>query len=246
MAGKFGSHISRFFGAALICAALGAAGGGLPARADEPCGETPASVTASKLYTDGKSEDALPYAEQALDQAEKICGAKNADLLVLLADLAAIHQSLKQYDQAEIYLRRVIDIKQAALAPEESGRPGLGLSNMIFDLDNLAFVYGAQGKFGEAGKLFERALAIAENAVGGDHIIVAQALRNLAQNYRAEGRFADADPLLSRAAAIEAGESDEMPSDWAAKLGVVPQEPLISVEPDAPEASLHPRDTARR
>ena len=44
------------------------------------------------LYTEGKTQDALTYAHQDIEYAEEICGAKSADLLVLLADLAAIHQ----------------------------------------------------------------------------------------------------------------------------------------------------------
>jgi len=95
---------------------------------------------------------------------------------------------------------------------------------MIIDLDNLAFVYGAQGKFAEAGELFERVLAIAEHAVGGKHIIVAQALRNLAENYRAEGRYDEASPLLTRAAQIEAVEANDIPAEWAEELGLTSPE----------------------
>jgi len=220
----------------------------------ETCAESAAGDKAGMLYTEGKSQDALPYAHQALEYAEEICGAKSADLLVLLADLAAIHQDLEQYNQAEFYFARIIDIKQAALAPEQTNKPGAGLPNMIIDLDNLAFVYGAQGKFADAGKLFRRVLAIAEHAVGEDHLIVSQALRNLAENYRAEGRFAEANPLLARAALIEAKTRDVIPANWAEKLGVEEAEPKIivipdeksSIDRDETEASLHPRNTARR
>ena len=116
---------------------------------------------------------------------------------------------------------------------------------MIIDLENLAFVYGAQGKFAEAGKLFERVLAIAEHAVGENHIIVSQALRNLAENYRAEGRFADANPLLARAALIEAKTRDVIPANWAEKLGVEEAEPIFSVVPDENEALMRVRSSIR-
>ena len=36
-------------------------------------------------------------------------------------------------------------------------------------LNNLALVYGAQRKYGEAAGLFERALAIREKALGASH-----------------------------------------------------------------------------
>jgi len=53
----------------------------------------------------------LPYAYQDIEFAEEIFGAKSADLLDHLADLAAIHQDLEQYDQAEFYLARIVGIK---------------------------------------------------------------------------------------------------------------------------------------
>lgn len=70
---------------------------------------------------------------------------------------------------------------------DDVSRVSAALPNMIINLNNLVFVYGAQGKFKAAGELFERVLAIAEAAVGDNHIIVAPALKNLAGNYRARG-----------------------------------------------------------
>ena len=219
------SHISRSIFALSLCALLLA---GLtwpsPAPADE-CAESPAAMQAGALYTDGESEAALPYAREALAHAEEQCGPRHAAIVILLSDLAGIYQDLGRYAEAEELLIRVVDIKQAALSPEEENKPRAGLPNMIIDLDNLAFVYGAQGKFPQAGELFERVLAITEHAVGKDHIIVSQALRNLAENHRAQGRFGEAAPLLAHAAEIEATAADDIPTDWAAKLGLISPEP---------------------
>ena len=219
------SHISHSIFALFLCALLLA---GLtwphPARADD-CAESPAAMRAGALYTDGESEAALPYARDALAHTEQQCGPRNAEIVILLSDLAAIYQDMGRYAEAEELLKRVIDIKQAALSPEEENKPGAGLPNMIIDLDNLAFVYGAQGKFPEASELFERVLAITVHAVGEDHIIVSQALRNLAENHRAQGSFGEVAPLLARATKIEATAADEIPTDWAAKLGLISPEP---------------------
>ena len=216
-------QVPRCFFAPLFLAALSALlAWPQPAHADA-CAESPAGRRAGVLYAEGESEAALPYGYQALAYAEQNCGAGNIAIVTLLADLAAIHQDMQRYDEAEKLLERVIDIKQAALSPEEEDKPGAALPNMIIDLDNLAFVYGAQGKFAEAGILFERVLAIAEHAVGENHIIVSQALRNLAENYRAEGRYSEAAPLLARAVRIEAVAADDIPANWAETLGLSPE-----------------------
>lgn len=217
-------HISRLifapFLGALLLAVLA-----WPHQADaEDCADSPAGVQAGTLYSEGESEAALPYALEALQYAEQQCGARNIAIVFLLSDLGAIYQDMGRYGDAEKQLKRVIDIKQAALSPEEENKPGAGLPDMIIDFDNLAFVYGAQGKFAEAGKLFERVLAIAEHAVGKNHIIVAQALRNLAENYRAEGRHDEASPLLTRASQIEAKAADNIPTNWADELGLTSTE----------------------
>jgi len=218
-------HISRSIVAPFLCALLMAILTGPHQAGAEGCAESPAGVQAGTLYSEGESEAALPYAREALEHAEQLCGAQNVAIVALLSDLGAIYQNLGRYAEAEELLKRVIDIKQAALSPEEENKPGAARPDMIIDLDNLAFVYGAQGKFSEAGKLFERVLAIAEHAVGKEHIIVAQALRNLAENYRAEGRYDEASPLLTRAAQIEAEVADDIPAAWADELGLTSPEP---------------------
>ncbi len=218
-------HVHRSVLAPFLWAAFSAMLAWPHAAIAEACADSPAGMRAGALYAEGESRAALPFARQALAHAEETCGARSTAIVTLLADLAAIYQDLERYGDAEVLLKRVIDIKQAALSPEEENKPGAALSNMIIDLDNLAFVYGAQGKFPEAGKLFERVLTIAEDAVGGEHIIVSQALRNLAENHRAEGRYVEAGPLLARAARIEAKAADDIPTDWAAKLGLLSPEP---------------------
>ena len=107
-----------------------------------------------------------------MPQAELKCANKDNALIAPLTDLASIHQNLGSYDAAALLLMRVIEIKQAAFLSEKTDKLGAALPNMIIDLNNLAFVYGAQGKFEAAGELFERVLFIAEKAVGGTHMLI--------------------------------------------------------------------------
>jgi tetratricopeptide (TPR) repeat protein len=69
-------------------------------------------------------------------------------------------------------------------------------------LNNLAGLYRAQGRFGEAEPLFEKALAIDEKALPANHPDLATDYNNLAGLYQAQGRFSEAEPLFIRALEI--------------------------------------------
>jgi Flp pilus assembly protein TadD len=74
-------------------------------------------------------------------------------------------------------------------------------------LNNLAAVYGKQGRSADAERLFKRSLAVFEKTLGANHPDVAGVLNNLAALYKAQGRTADAEPLFKRSAAIRAKAS---------------------------------------
>jgi tetratricopeptide (TPR) repeat protein len=73
-------------------------------------------------------------------------------------------------------------------------------------LNNLAFLYYAQGPHAQAEPLYRRALVICEKALGRDHPYVANSLENLAALYRATKRDEEAEKLEQRAARIRAIE----------------------------------------
>src|SRR5512138_3601418 len=60
-----------------------------------------------------------------------------------------------------------------------------------------------RGDFERALAIGERALELAEKAVGPDHIDVARSLHNVASCHAALGRLAEAEPLFKRALVIE-------------------------------------------
>ena len=62
-------------------------------------------------------------------------------------------------------------------------------------LNNLAALYDDQGKYSEAEPLYQRALAIREEALGPAHHDVATSLNNLALLYNNQGKYAKAEPL---------------------------------------------------
>jgi CHAT domain-containing protein/Tfp pilus assembly protein PilF len=87
-----------------------------------------------------------------------------------------------------------LGIREKALGPNH---PDVAQS-----LNNLALLYGNQGRHAEAEPLHKRSLAIYEKALGPDHPNVATILNNLAVLYEQQGRYADAEPLHKRSLAI--------------------------------------------
>src|SRR5882757_7457170 len=69
-------------------------------------------------------------------------------------------------------------------------------------LNNLAQIYGSQGRDGEAEPLFKRSIAILEKTAGLDSPEIASALNNLAALYQRQERFTEAEPLFKRALTI--------------------------------------------
>ena len=89
---------------------------------------------------------------------------------------------------------------QSALKEAEGfGQEDLRLA---LTLNNLAFLYQAQGKYAEAEPLYKRSLAIWEKALGPQHLHVATSLNNLALLYKTQGKYAEAEPLYKRSLAI--------------------------------------------
>jgi tetratricopeptide (TPR) repeat protein len=55
---------------------------------------------------------------------------------------------------------------------------------------------------GEAEPLYRRSLAIREQQLGPDHLVVATSLNNLAGLYDSQGRYGEAEPLYRRSLVI--------------------------------------------
>ena len=69
-------------------------------------------------------------------------------------------------------------------------------------LNNLAALYGRQGRNAQAERLFKRSAATFEKTLGPDHPDLAGVLENLAGLYKYQGRHADAQQVLKRSMAI--------------------------------------------
>ena len=109
--------------------------------------------------------------------------------------ITAAQQAYQQAEYAEAE-------KQLEAALKEAEAFGPDAVRLATSLNNLAALYHAQGKYAEAEPLYQRALAIRENALEPEHPDVATSLNNLAELYRAQGKYAESEPLHQRALAI--------------------------------------------
>ena len=73
---------------------------------------------------------------------------------------------------------------------------------MATDLNNLAELYRAQGRYAEAEPLYQRSLAIRKKALGPEHPYVAQTLENYAALLRQTERADEAERVEASAKEI--------------------------------------------
>ena len=146
---------------------------------------------ALKLQDAGKYDQALPFAERALEIRERLLGAEHRDVAAATNNLAGVYTGKGAYAKAEMLCQRALDIREKALGKDH---PDTGVS-----LNSLAELYYFQGKYGKGEPLFKRALDIFEKAAGKDHPLTAQCLSNLAELYRRRGKYEEAESLNKRA-----------------------------------------------
>ncbi|MEE8199620.1 MAG: tetratricopeptide repeat protein [Candidatus Acidoferrales bacterium] len=118
-----------------------------------------------------------------------------------MADAAKAYQ---QADYAEAEKLFLAALKEAEKFGEQDPR-------FAASLNNLAELYRTLGKYAQAEPLYERALAIAEKALGPEHPNAATSLENYAALLHKLNRDAEADKMEARAKAIRAKHAEENP-----------------------------------
>jgi tetratricopeptide (TPR) repeat protein len=93
---------------------------------------------------------------------------------------------------------RSAQIAELSRAGKYSKAHGPDHRDVAASLNNLADLYERQSRFAGAEPLYQRALAIREQAAGPDHPETATLPNNLASFYQAQGRYTDALPTVER------------------------------------------------
>jgi len=142
----------------------------------------------------GRSAEAEPLFEEALEIFRKALPEGHPDIATSLNNLALLYKSQGRSAEAEPLYDEALKICRKAL-PE--GHPDIATS-----LNNLALLYKSQGRSAEAEPLYDEALKIWRKALPEGHPDIATSLNNLALLYKSQGRSAEAEPLYDEALKI--------------------------------------------
>jgi tetratricopeptide (TPR) repeat protein len=143
---------------------------------------------ANELGSQGHYAEALPLATQALAIFEKVLPGDNANLGILVGNLARLQLELKDFAKAETSYKRAV----AILEKQPASRPAdLGLMYA-----NIADLCERQQRHADAEAYYRKSLPLVEKGFGPDHENVAAVINNFAEIYRLQGKDPDSEPLL--------------------------------------------------
>ncbi len=133
---------------------------------------TPLYVIASIHLAAGRLSEALSASRRALAIGEASPSEVEPPLPRLLEQLAAILERRGERDEVEALFRRIIEGYDKMRDPPAE--------ELAKTLNRLALLLGRSGRREEAAPLFERALTLTEEALGPEHLSVAELLYNAA------------------------------------------------------------------
>lgn len=178
-------------------------------------------LQAITLGRDNRLDEAIEVGEAAVDSARRILGPQHERTASALSTVGAMHRRVGNLEVAERMLREAHRIELEAYGQAQSGT-----------VNNLANILRDRGLLDEAGRLYRKALELAQARLGADSPGAASYRRNLAlyqttagdaesamKNLRAAyGRYASAYPIDTGSnlnmrsqlswALMEAGEFD--------------------------------------
>ena len=143
---------------------------------------------AIELMNQGKYAEALAPATQAAEGIEKALGPDNANVAIVIGNLAQVHLRLDQFDKAEALYKRAMSILEKQHGANDKD---LGLL-----LANMADLYTRQQRYAEAEPYYRRCIPLLEKAFGADNNNVTVMISNFADVERNQGKDPDAEPTL--------------------------------------------------
>jgi TonB family protein len=148
-----------------------------------------------ELFNQGKFEESLPLARQALMLRESEAQSNPRQLRTARINLAAVLIKLNKLNEATSIYERLLKESEAA-----NGKASLDNAEL---LDKLAWLKFMQADHLRAKELFRRALKIREAALGANDIQVASTAFQIAETYRLTDDFKTAEPFYLRAIEIK-------------------------------------------
>ncbi len=147
-----------------------------------------------QAYQEGKYQDGIALAEQALALAREAFGPEHPDTLTSMNNLALLYQSQGRYGDAEPLYAETLAVRRRVLGPEHP--------STLTSMNNLAALYDDQGRYGDAEPLYAETLVVRSRVLGPEHPDTLASMNNLAFLYKAQGRYGDAEPLYAETLAV--------------------------------------------
>jgi CHAT domain-containing protein/Tfp pilus assembly protein PilF len=181
-----------------------------PAEQAKLAEATALSIRLVELHAAGKSAEAIPLAEQALDIRKQVLGEMHPDYATSLHNLAGLYDAQGDYAKAEPLYRQSLTIRKQVL--------GVKHPDYAASLNNLGLLYQAQHNYAKAVPLLAEALPIHKLVFGEKHPYYVASVDNLAGLYKDQGNYAKAESLYLEALAIRKQVFGEKHPDYAHSL----------------------------
>ena len=169
---------------------------------------------AGQLFQQGAFEEALEYAERALELGRRLLDPDDPQLAMLMRNAAQANLKNGRLKRAEALAAEALEHLEEHLGPYDLQ---VGLA-----LNDLAGIWYEQGRLSEAAPGFERAAEILRQECGEEDADYAQTIHNLAALYGDMGDYARAIPLSEEAVELRGrllGEDDSFYASSLANLG---------------------------
>jgi CHAT domain-containing protein len=163
-----------------------------------------------RLWQQGRSKEALPLAQKALDTRRAILGEKHPHTAQSWFNLGAQHAALNRIEPARRWYEQALHILKEVLGEKH---PLYATS-----LNNLAWLYREMGDHQAALPLLQGALQVRKAALGEKHPDYALGLNNLATLYQDRGDHKAALPLYKQALRARKAALGEKHPDYANSL----------------------------
>lgn len=142
-------------------------------------------------HKNGRSDEAIPALEKALNLHEETCGPDHLDTGDVLGELGPIYRAQGNHEPAQACLRRALKIHERHL--------GWDSEQAMRDLHHLAGSLEESGDIEGAAALYERVLGLKLRVVGGSLEELAEMQFGLAGIYIGWSNYARSRELLSEA-----------------------------------------------
>jgi len=131
-----------------------------------------------------------------LSDADPAADVRMANQSKTLSELGDLYREEGRFDEGETLL-----LKSRTLL-EQSGADVARSPAYSDILDNIAYLYAATGRYGEAIKVYDQTLTINHAIFGEDHPNTAAVSNNMGQAYQAISRYSEAEAIFKKSLAI--------------------------------------------